>query len=49
MDVYTIPKTYANIDTLEALDESNIRIAVEHEGLIVDVFGDEMPGSTIGR
>lgn len=48
-DVYTNPKTYANIDTLGELDRSGIIIAVLHQGLIVDVFGDERPGSHLGN
>ena len=46
--MYTIPKSYTNLDTLEDFDKSGIPIAVRHWGLIVDVFGNEEPGSPIG-
>lgn len=48
-DVYTTPKSYANIETLNEMDESGIKIHVVHHGLIVDVFGDEPPGSDLGN
>lgn len=48
-DVYTNPKSYADIDTLGDMDRSGIPIAVVHPGLIVDVFGDEKPGSHLGN
>lgn len=44
-----MPKSYANIDTLADLDESGIRIAVLYAGLIVDIFGEEPPGSHLGN
>lgn len=47
--VYATPKSYANIETLSELDESGLRISVVHAGLIVDVFGDEAPGSDLGN
>lgn len=49
MDVYTIPKSYPNVDTLTDLDQSNVPIAVRHAGLIVDIFGDELPGTPLGE
>jgi hypothetical protein len=42
------PASYPNIDTLEQLDNSGLWIAVRHQGLIVDLFGDEKPGSPLG-
>lgn len=48
-DVYTNPKSYANIDSLADLDGTGIPIVVVHLGLIVDVFGDEPPGSHLGN
>lgn len=48
-DVYTNPKSYANIDSLADLDESGLPIVIVHLGLIVDVFGDEQPGSHLGN
>lgn len=46
--VYTTPSSYHDIDTLKELDESGISIAVRHQGLIVDIFGDAQPGSPLG-
>lgn len=48
-DVYTTPKSYANIETLNEMDGSGIKIHVVHHGLIVDVFGEEAPGSDLGN
>jgi hypothetical protein len=42
------PASYPNIDTLEQLDSSGMWIAVRHQGLIVDLFGDEQPGTPLG-
>lgn len=44
-DVYTNPKSYANIDTLGDLSQANIPIVVVHLGLIADVFGGDEPGN----
>lgn len=48
-DVYTHPKFYANLNTLKDVDEAGIPISVTHLGLIVDVFGDELPGTHLGN
>lgn len=48
VDVYTIRKSYANLHTLDDLDRSGLMIYVRHKGLIVDVFGEEQPGTPIG-
>lgn len=47
VDVYTIPKSYTNIDTLKSLDESGLPIAVRHQGLIVDLFGTDKSGESL--
>lgn len=47
--MYTNPKSYANIANLAEMDSSGIPIVVTHLGLIVDVFGDEEPGSYLGN
>lgn len=47
VDVYTIPKSYSNIDTLKSLDESGLPIAVRHQGLIVDLFGTDKSGESL--
>jgi hypothetical protein len=39
-DVYTTPKSYPNIDTLNDLLESEMEIHVRHPGLVTDIFGD---------
>lgn len=49
VDVYTTPTSYPNIDTLETLDKSGIPIGVRHQGLIVDLFGSEQPGTPLGK
>ncbi|XP_055699581.1 uncharacterized protein LOC129799581 [Phlebotomus papatasi] len=49
VNVYTNSLSYPNIDTLEALDQSGIPIAVVHAGLIVDVLGSDPPGTLLGN
>lgn len=48
MDIYTTPREYPSIDTLEQLDKSGMLIILEHTGLQTDVFGTEAPGSILG-
>ena len=47
--MYTHPKFYATLNSLKDVDEAGIPITVVHLGLIVDVFGDELPGSHLGN
>uniref|UniRef100_A0A182JLL2 Ionotropic glutamate receptor C-terminal domain-containing protein n=1 Tax=Anopheles atroparvus TaxID=41427 RepID=A0A182JLL2_ANOAO len=49
VDVYTTPTSMKNLDTLAELDASGLPIAVNAPALIVDVFGTERPGNTIGN
>uniref|UniRef100_A0A182P0W2 Ionotropic glutamate receptor L-glutamate and glycine-binding domain-containing protein n=1 Tax=Anopheles epiroticus TaxID=199890 RepID=A0A182P0W2_9DIPT len=49
VDVYTTPTSMKNLDTLAELDASGLPISVTAPALIVDVFGTEQPGSTIGN
>uniref|UniRef100_A0A182MLD6 Ionotropic glutamate receptor C-terminal domain-containing protein n=1 Tax=Anopheles culicifacies TaxID=139723 RepID=A0A182MLD6_9DIPT len=49
VDVYTTPTSMKNLDTLAELDASGLKITVTAPALIVDVFGTERPGSTIGN
>uniref|UniRef100_A0A182YH93 Ionotropic glutamate receptor C-terminal domain-containing protein n=1 Tax=Anopheles stephensi TaxID=30069 RepID=A0A182YH93_ANOST len=49
VDVYTTPTSMKNLDTLAELDASGLTITVTAPALIVDVFGTERPGSTIGN
>lgn len=48
-NVYTTPKSYPNIDTLDDLYESRLDIHVRHPGLLTDIFGEEPVGTTIGN
>uniref|UniRef100_A0A182TE09 Ionotropic glutamate receptor C-terminal domain-containing protein n=1 Tax=Anopheles melas TaxID=34690 RepID=A0A182TE09_9DIPT len=49
VDVYTTPTSMKNLDTLGELDASGLSITVTAPALIVDVFGTERPGSTLGN
>ncbi|EDO64349.2 AGAP000293-PA [Anopheles gambiae str. PEST] len=49
VDVYTTPTSMKNLDTLAELDASGLSITVTAPALIVDVFGTERPGSTLGN
>ncbi|XP_053661435.1 uncharacterized protein LOC128710403 [Anopheles marshallii] len=49
VEVYTTPTSMKNLDTLAELDASGLTITVTAPALIVDVFGTERPGSTIGN
>lgn len=46
--MYTHPSAYDEIDTLENLDEKNIKVGISHLGLIVDIFGNASPDTTLG-
>lgn len=48
INVYTHPSSYDEIDTLEFLDEKNIKLGISHLGLIVDIFGNATPETTLG-
>lgn len=48
-NVYTTPKSYPNIDTLDDLYKSGTDIHVRHPGLLTDIFGDARAGTTIGN
>lgn len=47
--MYTHPSAYDEIDTLENLDEQNIKVGISHLGLIVDIFGNATPETTLGN
>jgi hypothetical protein len=47
-DIFTTPKSYPNIDTLDDLYKSGLEIYVRHAGLLDDIFGDEPTGTTLG-
>lgn len=47
--MYTTPKSYPNIDTLDELLESKLEIHVRHPGLITDIFGDGKGDSTVAQ
>jgi hypothetical protein len=47
--VYTTPKSYPNIDTLDGLLESGLEIHVRHPGLVTDIFGDGRDKSTVAN
>lgn len=49
INVYTHPSSYDEIDTLETLNEKNIKIGISHLGLIVDIFGNATPETTLGK
>uniref|UniRef100_A0A182N1F5 Ionotropic glutamate receptor C-terminal domain-containing protein n=1 Tax=Anopheles dirus TaxID=7168 RepID=A0A182N1F5_9DIPT len=49
VDVYTTPTSMRNLDTLPELDASGLTITVNAPALIVDVFGTERPGTTLGN
>ncbi|XP_058176238.1 uncharacterized protein LOC131291067 [Anopheles ziemanni] len=49
VDVYTTPTSMKNLDTLAELDASRLPIMVNAPALVVDVFGTERPGNTIGN
>lgn len=48
-NVYTTPKSYPNIDTLDDLYTSRLDIHVRHPGLLTDIFGDAQVGTSIGN
>ncbi|CRK95266.1 CLUMA_CG008909, isoform A [Clunio marinus] len=48
-NVYTTPKSYPNIDTLDDLYKSKLDVHVRHPGLLTDIFGDAPFGTTIGN
>jgi hypothetical protein len=48
-NVYTTPKSYPNIDSLDDLYKSKLDIHVRHPGLLTDIFGDAKSGTTIGN
>ncbi|KFB52177.1 AGAP000293-PA-like protein [Anopheles sinensis] len=49
VEVYTTPTSMKNLDTLAELDASRLPIMVNAPALVVDVFGTERPGNTIGN
>uniref|UniRef100_A0A182QUF9 Ionotropic glutamate receptor C-terminal domain-containing protein n=1 Tax=Anopheles farauti TaxID=69004 RepID=A0A182QUF9_9DIPT len=49
VDVYTTPTSMKNLDTLPELDATGLTITVNAPALIVDVFGTERPGTTLGN
>lgn len=48
-NVFSTPKSYPNIDTLDDLYESELEIHVRHAGLVTDIFGDDKDESTVGN
>jgi hypothetical protein len=48
-NVYSTSKSYPNIDTLDDLYKSELKIHVRHPGLLTDIFGDGRDGSTVSN